>query len=162
MRDGTEQSLDESEWSGTVPAVTELVSVPRPDGLCAVVRLDDHARLLASFEGEAAGRDLTEWIADLLVIGFCVRSDTNAGLETPPQDPVLVAQITLEPPDASISVELLEMRERTRVCVGWAETAELLGLAVGRAITDGVWQALVEETPVSDTPPPASDSPLKS
>ena len=86
-----------------------LVSSPNDAGHVVVVRLPDGCHLRVDFIDEDDARDLTDWVADLVVLGLAVRHELDTDQTVEPAEEVEVCSITFDVLDPSASFTYLHL-----------------------------------------------------
>lgn len=113
-----------------------LVSQPNPQGHVVVARVPEGSVVLARFEGEAEPRDVTGWLADLVLIGLSLNHEAAVSGSLPPAEEVEVA--VLEAEGDPVSFVYAHPSSGAAAEFDWVAAAPLVGKGIAFQITAGV------------------------
>ena len=71
------------------------VSASVPGGHLVLVDLPDEVRVTAEMLGEETPRDITDWFADLVLLGLGVRHENEESGKIEPEESVEIANVTM-------------------------------------------------------------------
>jgi hypothetical protein len=113
----------------------------------AIAELPADARLIGNFEGDTVPRDLTGWLADLLVMGYHSLQRKAEGMPDPaPEEQVQVGELTLTVPFEAGNFVIIAPSAQMTYVLTPEQTLELLYRGVGDTITAGVAHDVVTES----------------
>ena len=107
-------------------------------GHSVVLRLPEALRVEAVFVDDGKVRDITDYVADLILTGLAVRFEQEQNLRAEPSEAVPSGMITLTGDPAAFVALYLHAPTRVIVELGWDEAAALVALGVVEEITAGV------------------------
>jgi hypothetical protein len=129
------------------------VSTPNDEGHVLIARISPGTRVVVTYDDTHEPQDITEWVADLALVGMAVQYERNTNQTLPPTNIVKMGRVSVvgagEPPTFLYAHPLTGTASE----YGWAVAAEVVALGVARQITAGVaFEVAAEELP--DTPVP--------
>lgn len=107
-------------------------------GHSVAVRLPETLRVEAMFVDDGKVRDITDYVADLILTGLAVRFEQEQNLRAEPAETVPSGMITLTGDATEFLALYLHTPTRVIAELGWDEAATLLALGVVEEITAGV------------------------
>lgn len=141
----------------TVGEVTCFVSKPVAGGHLVVVDLPDDASVNALMLDEDEPRDITEWFADLVLLGLAARQDKITAGQPEPAEEVQVATVTVggTSPDA-VRIIYVHHPSLAAASMDISDALAACALGIAHQITAGV---AYEEAQTTDFDTEFSDLP---
>lgn len=121
----------------TVVRMSWMVSSPTADGSVMLLRLPEGAKVHATFLDTEEDRDITDWAADLMLIGLAARTARTGWGDSLEVERVQVANVTLLGADDFEAI-FAHPNSGVTATYGWSEGSELLAEGVSEQITSAV------------------------
>jgi hypothetical protein len=132
-------------------------------GHSVVLRLAESVRVEAVFVDDGKVRDITAYVADLVLTGLAVRFEHEQHLRADAPESVPSGMITLVGDPSDFVALYLHAPTRVAAELGWEEAATLIALGAVEEITAGVASdvaaAELGDTPAEGVAPPPPTQP---